>query len=132
MSDLCDLLESKAGFDYSIPASEEAIKQAETTLHLQFAEDYKEYLCEYGSVTFDGHELTGIGPNKWQDVVESTKRARLASNVPHDCYVIERPGIDGIIIWQNQSGTVFSTAPYAEPKPIAHSLIQYLSNQQNA
>ena len=128
MSDLCDLLESKAGFDYSIPASEEAIKQAETALHLQFAEDYKEYLRNYGSASFDGRELTGIGPNKWQDVVESTKRTRLANNVPPDYYVIERLGIDGIIIWQNQSGTVLSTAPYEEPKPIARSLIEYLSD----
>lgn len=128
MSDLCDLLESKAGFDYSIPASEESIEQAEAALHLQFAEEYKEYLRKYGSVTFDEHELTGISPNKWQDVVESTKRARLANNVPPDYYVIERLGIDGIIIWQNQSGTILSTAPYEEAKPIARSLIAYLSN----
>ncbi len=128
MSDLCDLLESKAGFDYSIPASEEAIEQAEAVLHLQFAKDYKEYLREYGSVTFDGHELTGIGPNKWQDVVESTKRALLANNVPPDCYVIERLGIDGIIIWQDSSGLIYETSPQSKPVQKHDSLIDYINN----
>lgn len=127
MSDLCDLLESKAGFDYSIPASEEAIEQAEAVLHLQFAKDYKEYLREYGSVTFDGHELTGIGPNKWQDVVESTKRARTANNVPEDYYVIERLGIDGIIVWQNKKGQVHLTTPTDGLSCVADSLTDYLS-----
>lgn len=128
MSVLRNLFETKDGFDYSIPASENTIEQAETALCLQFAEDYKEYLREFGTVTFDGHELTGISSNKWQDVVENTKRARLASDVPKDYYVIERLGIDGIIVWQNQSGTVFLTAPYEEPKPTANSLIEYLTN----
>lgn len=128
MSDLCDLLESKAGFDYSIPASEEAIKQAETTLHLQFAEDYKEYLCEYGSVTFDGHELTGIGPNKWQDVVESTKRARSANDVPEGYYVIERLGIDGIIVWQDSSGLIYENSPQSKPVLMHDSLIDYINS----
>lgn len=127
MSDLRKLLESKECFDYSVPATKEAIEQAESALHLQFAEDYKEYLLEFGSVTFDGHELTGISPNKWQDVVEATKKGRLATDVPDDFYAIERLGIDGMIVWQKNDGTLFLTSPTNGSTLIANSLIDYLA-----
>ena len=36
------------------------ITEAEEVLGVQFSEDYKKILLEFGVIAFDGHELTGI------------------------------------------------------------------------
>ena len=112
---------------YSGPVSIEQINQAESALSLQFAEDYINYLLEFGSVDAEGIELTGISKAKYIDVVSVTiDERKLNPQVPKDFYVIEEAGIDGIVIWQDINENIYQTSPHKSPKKIANSLSDYL------
>jgi hypothetical protein len=41
-------------------------------------------------------------------------------------YVVEQANIDGIVIWQSETGEVFQTMPNALPIKISDSLLEYL------
>lgn len=111
------------------PASSEDITSAENELGLKFASDYKEYLSKFGAVIGDGIELTGIAKSAHRDVVKVTKECwDLNEKVPHNMYVIEDSGIDGIVIWQDNSGKVYQSEPSSKPKKIASSLSDYINS----
>ncbi len=98
-----------------------------TIADVRFSSDFKDYLSEVGSCIFRSHEIVGIGKNRNTDVVSVTEDARdLNPSVPANLYVIEDTHFDGIIIWQDESGTVWQTYPNAQPKKIADSLLAYL------
>ncbi len=104
------------------------IAEAETALGVRFADDYRNYLLEFGVVAFDGHELTGITATPRINVVEVTKKQRcLYSDIPPDMYVIEEANIDGIVIWQDCSGVVFGNMVGSESVKLANSLGEYLN-----
>lgn len=108
------------------PAPESEITKAESQLSLKFAADYKKYTAEFGAAAANGHELTGVVSSKRLNVITATKREReINSKIPQTLYVVENTGIDGIIIWQDESGSVFQSMPYAQPRKIASSLIEY-------
>ena len=108
-------------------ASEESIKQAEDTLGVAFAKEYKDYLRECGIAAADGHEFTGITTSDRLSVVSVTESARNnMDNPPEGLYVVERAQIDGILIWQAQDGTVYKTVKGNAPEEIAKSLAEYL------
>ena len=108
-------------------AAQADITSAEKKLNVRFSSDFKEYLSEVGSCIFRSHEIVGIGKNRNTDVVSVTEDARdLNPSVPANLYVIEDTHFDGIIIWQDESGTVWQTYPNAQPKKIADSLLAYL------
>ena len=108
-------------------AQEPEILQSEKQLALKFATEYREYTSEFGAVAVNGHELTGVVASKRLNVVSATK-AEWAINpqVPNTMYVIENAGIDGIIIWQDEAGTIYQSAPNTKPKKIAASLAEYV------
>lgn len=111
------------------PASSEDIASAENELGIKFASDYKEYLSKFGAVIGDGIELTGIAKSAHRDVVKVTKECwDLNDKVPHNMYVIEDSGIDGIVIWQDKSGKVYQSEPSSKPKKIASSLSDYINS----
>lgn len=113
------------------PVSEAEISKAEKQLALQFAADYRGYTAEFGAVAANGHELTGVVASKRLNVVSATKKEwEVNPQVPHTMYAVENAGIDGIIIWQDESGTVYQSAPNVKPKKIAASLVDYITQSK--
>ncbi len=110
------------------PATDIEISDAELQLCLRFSEEYKTYLAHFGAVFADGIELTGIAKSENRNVVSVTRQEwKLNSQVPHNLYVIENLGIDGVIIWQDSNGAVYQTTPNREPVKVADSLNMYIS-----
>ena len=103
------------------------IVDAELQLRLNFAEEYKRYLSEFGAISARRIELTGIIGVDYCNVVTATKQAwELNPQVPHNLYVVENTFIDGVIIWQDASGTIYQTSPGSQPRKIANNLADYL------
>lgn len=113
------------------PASKNQITDAELQLRVSFADEYKDYLYEFGAIMADGIELSGIAKAEHRNVVNLTKMEReLNPKVPNTMYVIENTCVDGIIIWQDTKGEVFQTQPNMAPKKIADSIADYISNHK--
>lgn len=130
MTNIKDTINSLTNLLKLTPASKEQITDAELQLRVSFAEEYKEYLANYGAVLADGIELTGIAKAEYRNVVFVTQRAwDLNDKVPHKLYVIEDTGVDGIIIWQDNNGDIYRTMPNLEPVKIFGSLSEYISNR---
>lgn len=126
--DVVQLIQEKADLIMYKPVSFQLICEAEKDLQVRFANDYIAYVSAFGIAIFDGHELTGICDKKRLDVVRNTKEEReLNPFVPKNWYVLENVGIDGIIIWQDETGAIYQTRPNGQKKRIAHSLAAYLS-----
>ena len=114
-----------------VGASATEIASAENQLNLRFADEYKEYLAEFGAIMADGVELSGVAKSEHRNVVFVTKQEwELNPQVSRDMYVIENVGIDGIIIWQDVSGSVYQTAPHQVPRKICASLEEYLDPKE--
>lgn len=128
MSSIVDLLREKKYFACERSVSLEDIENAERGLGLTFAKDYREYVQECGTASFEGHELTGISKDLNLDVVSVTKNA-LSQNPRIDTplYVIEETHIDGIVIWQAPDKKVYRTDMGTEPIKIAESLADYIN-----
>lgn len=108
-------------------ADTETIESAERELGLKFASEFKEYLSEFGSVLADDIEITGIAKSKNRNIIIVTQREwELNPQVEHNKYVIENLAIDGIIIWQDESGIIYESAPNKVVKKIANSLADYI------
>jgi len=105
----------------------ETIRYYEEEMRLSFSEDYKIYLCTFGFVTFEGHELTGICDIERLNVLSVTiEEKALNNNIPDNYYVIEQTHYDAIVIWQDQTGAVYQTAGDSEPVKIYDSLSDYI------
>lgn len=48
--------------------------------------------------------------------------------IPGDLYVVEKLQIDGIVIWQSETGMVFQTVMDGNTKEINPSLAKYIAN----
>lgn len=117
---------SKDDLHHGKGSSIDVISECEMSLGLQFSKEYKEYLKEFSTVYYDGHELTGISNSKHINVVEVTLNERILNpNVPLDLYVIERH--DEVITWQDKNGTIYQTTPTSVPKIIFASLENYIN-----
>lgn len=111
-------------------ATEMQITDAEIQLRVSFSSEYKEYLSAFGAIMADGIELSGIAKSEHRNVVALTKKEwGLNPKVPHTMYVIENTCVDGIIIWQDTTGTVYQTNPDSIPIKIADSLKDYIVNR---
>lgn len=127
MKDVIKALQGKSDLVSGNGTSEELIREAEETLGLRFASDYRVYLMYYGIVAFDSHELTGISSSKRLDVIQVTinQRQRNAFDLS-EMYVIEEANIDGIVIWQSSNGDIYETVMDSEPIKICESLLEYI------
>ena len=113
------------------PASDTQITDAELQLRVSFAEEYKDYLSEFGAIMADGIELSGIAKAEHRNVVALTKKEReLNPKVPNTMYVIENTSVEGITIWQDTKGDIYQTQPNMEPKKIADSMAEYVSSHK--
>lgn len=126
MSIIVETLKSKSLLNSPNIVSEEEIYNAEEILSLKFAKEYKDYLSEFAYAVFDEHELTGICKISRLNVVDVTLEERNYNNVPNDWYVIEQANIDGIVIWQSETGEIYQTAPNSEPIKLCDSLSEYI------
>ena len=127
MSAITEKLQMMKAFKARTPATNEQVQTAEIYLGLSFAREYKEYLLEFGCASIYGHEFTGICKAARLDVVSvTTEQKNCFGDIPNDWYVIEETNIDGIVIWQNAKGDVFSKAPNAKPEKIAKSFSDYV------
>lgn len=130
MSSIIEILKLKPFFDSTHGVSSEEVKNAESTLALKFSKEYTEYLLNLGQVTFEGHELTGLCEDSRLNVVNRTIEERKSSpKIPQNLYVVEDPGIDGIIVWQSADGCIYMTPPYDEPVKIYESLTEYVGHE---
>ena len=128
MSTISDIFLKKRDFYKEKGASREAIENAEQKLGVKFAKDYKDYLINFGSVSCCGHELTGISMDSNLDVVYVTQdNYKRNQNVKQPYYVIEETHIDGIVIWQTESGEIFQSEYKGKPMKIFNSLEEYIA-----
>lgn len=132
MSNIIETINSIENLLALKPASEKDVENIEIELALPLAEEYKEYLLEFGAIMADDIELTGFAKSKNRDVVQVTKREWAANNrIKHNLYVVESLGIEGIIIWQDSSGKVYESKPNHGATKIADSLTEYLVSKKS-
>lgn len=132
MKSISEALKQKRDFYCEKGASTEQIVKAEEALGLNFAADYKEYLCQFGSVSCGGHELTGFSEETSLDVVKVTMENRKKNpNIDMPLYVVEETHMDGIVIWQAPSGEIFQTEYKGIPYKIYNSLLEYVATFEN-
>ena len=128
MRDLVSKIRESEGFASFGRATAEQIANAEETLHLSFAEEYKDYLLAFGAASFNGFELTGICSSERLNVVTETKRARERfGDFPQDAYVVEDALVDHALIIQLANGEVYCYGPDDTKEKIANSLEEYIA-----
>lgn len=126
MNNVINTIESFKRKRFTGGISSELIENAESTLSLSIAPEYKAILEQYGSLSVKGEEFLGIDSNNY-DMVRATKEARLSDkNLPNDVYVIENTAIEGILIVQNSSGSIFTYQPNNKLELVARSFNDYL------
>lgn len=111
-------------------ASDAQILEAEKALGLKFSTEYKLYLKEFGCISFDGHEFTGLNTSKRLSVVDVTsfERKRKKQLISSDAYVLEVVNDGDSIIIQNERGEVFEVYESGECKKGFESLADYLKS----
>ena len=108
-------------------ASLNEIKGVERKLNVEFSDEYKEYLSEYGIATANGYEFTGICQSERLNVVCVTEKERKnVREIPEGAYVVEQTHIDGIVIWQTRDGAVYQSQGNSFIR-ICDSLYEYIN-----
>lgn len=106
----------------------DAVINAESRLGIRFNDEYRNYLMEYGAVSFGNHEFMGLGGDAYLDVVEETLNERTAnSGFPKNCYIIENIGIDGVMMLQDEDGAVYELSD-AGMKKVFDSFGEYINS----
>jgi len=127
MPNFVKALESKSDLYKLTGASAEQVSQAEKSLGVNFANEYREYLITFGAASANAHEFTGICQSPRLNVVDVTLSERKKNTlVPCDYYVIEQAGIDRIIIWQSSSGEIYTSTQGTALLKLCASLFEYL------
>ena len=105
---------------------DEWIIKAEKRLNLKFSEEYKEYLKEFGAISFFGNEWSGLNIDGYFNVVNMTEDEKALNEVfPEKYFAIENLAVDGIIIISNEEGKIYSIQ-YDKKELICNSLSEYL------
>lgn len=129
MNTIMNAIKNKPNLYFGKGVNEVEIDSAEKDLNLCFDKEYKTYLLQYGLISYDNHELTGLCTSQRLNVVCVTREERKYNpQIPSDMYVIEQTNIDGIVIWQNSNGEIFQTFPNTSPTRIANSLSEYIQS----
>lgn len=130
MSRIIEVIEKLENLLTLKPATMEDIDNVEIELALPLADEYKEYLLKYGAILANDVELTGVAKSKNRDVIQVTQREwSLNNKIKHNMYVIENIGVEGIIIWQDESGKIYESKPNHGVTKIADSLAEYLESK---
>lgn len=108
--------------------SQDEVHNAENKLNFHFSDEYKNYLSNYGAISFGAHEITGLGVGGYLNVVTATEKERsLGEKFPKDCILIENNGIDGLLTIMDVNGIVYSFDGTTKKK-IASSFSEFLKN----
>lgn len=127
--DFKEVLDSKEGIYPGKKASDSEIKKVEEQLQLKFSDEYVEYLKEFGDLSYESHELTGITENNNLNVVFVTEYWRKKnSNISKEFYVIEDLKIDNVVFWQDRKGDIYQTIGNEVPKKMYESLLEYIKS----
>ena len=103
------------------------ISNAEKQLGVIFSNEYRDYLRNYSVVCINGHEITGITENEESNVIRATIAGReSADKIDSSWYVVEKANIDGILVWQDETGRVMQTAIGEDPILLAAILAEYI------
>lgn len=130
MSHIVKIIQSLQNYRKAGKATKIEIVDAEISLRLNFSDEYKEYLEEFGAVSAYGMELTGLISVEYRNVVNVTKEEwELNLKIPHTMYVVENTFVDGIVIWQDTNGLIYQSTSGTEAKQIANSLAEYLQKR---
>lgn len=106
--------------------SEGDIRRAEKLLRLKFPNEYREYMLEFGSITFKGVELTGLNITGHLNVVNATLQERKFNpDFPKNIFIIENLGIDSIFIVGDEKGSIYKLQ-YDKMIKISSSFTEYL------
>ncbi|MDY4446074.1 SMI1/KNR4 family protein [Campylobacter sp.] len=128
MNSLLKKIEAKSKIYTAKPCTDLMIVEAERKLGLSFSDEYRDYLRNYGALSFLSYEFTGLGVDDYIDVVEVTKREReLNNNFPKDAIVIEDTGLESLLILQNTEGNIFEYR-LGKQKKIYNSFKEYLNS----
>ena len=126
MTDIISKINEIEDLDNLEGVSDEEIAEAEKTLGLIFAEEYREILLNFGCISFCGHDWTGLGFDEEGNVIDETKREReLNKAFPANMFVLENAGIDGIIIASDETGVVYKVK-YDECTKLCDSISEYI------
>ena len=107
-------------------ASEEQIERAEKRLSLRFSKEYKEYVKEFGMISFYGTEWSGLNIDGYFNVVNMTEDEKaLNKYFPEKYFAIENLAVDGVIFVSNEEGKIYSIQ-YDKKELICNSLCEYL------
>lgn len=128
---LIDLIKNNPDCITGNGVGEDIITQAENKLSLKFPTEYHEFLAQFGMLMIDDHEIMGFGKTDRLSVVTNTLSARDKDpNFPDSMYVIEKLGIDRILILQASDGAVYQYVPHSTPTKIFSSLEEYLMSEE--
>ena len=131
MCSIVKVIENLPGLRSLSPMSEQDIDNAEKSLGVRFAEEYRIYTKKFGAISANGFELTGVVNASRLNVVNVTTSERnLNQNISNNMYVIENTGIDGILMLQNNKGEIFEITPNSKPSKKFSSLVEYLQALQ--
>lgn len=131
MSDIVRIMNMKPNFYALQGATAMEIEGAEQLLGTRFSKEYRDYVSAFGVASFAGHELTGVCKPKRLNVVEVTIEQRSQNpDALCDWYVVEEANIDGIVIWQAPSGSIYQTLPGTNAKKICNSLEEYILDKK--
>lgn len=128
MKKFINKLKTMEGYLQLKGVSEEKVKEAEESLGLIFADEYRNYLREVGAATANGFEFTGITDSKRLNVLDVTIEARKLVNMPNDLYVVKELGVDGIVLCQSSSGAIFQASIDKQVIKVSDSLYDLISN----
>lgn len=107
--------------------SVEQVIAAEKQLGLQFPDEYRRYVLEYGAISFGSHEFTGLNVEEHIDVVQVTLLERsVRESLPADCIVVQLLGIEGLTIIQDSDGAIFQIDEAGRRERIADSFAVYI------
>ena len=127
MTNILKTINSKENLYHLTGATSDEISLAEKDLQLVFHKDYKEYVSNFGFISYGSHELTGICSFPRLNVVNVTQEERKYNpSIPQQYYVIEQTNIEGIVVWQSPEGNVYQSTPDHPLKQIATSLSEYI------
>ena len=114
------------GLRFGTGCDDAQILEAEKTLNVKFPNDYKEYLKEFGRITFYGTEWTGLNTKGYRNVIEATKDEKSYNkDFPDGYFVLENLGIDSKMAIVNEKGEVY-VLQHEKKELICDSLEEYL------
>ena len=128
MDSLIKYIHTLPGLQWTGGVTEDKIRDAESILNLSFAEDFKAYLSEFGQISANGIELTGLSDRMFTSVVNLTQNERKLLSIPANHYVIEDIGVDGLIYTQDNAGAVYQLLPNRPITKIADNLELYIKS----